>query len=928
MRTVLALAAVLIVGPAVCDAEERANPWGPPVREARPLVNLSEAYAAEAANRDVVISMEVASLGGAKVLKFRFELTRADGRWQPAPEGFTANIYDYHWPKPPVISNIRVRGEAVGESLKWTKEGGLEGAVGWKLAKPLKELVHRAAVGTVPKRAWDLVPQEGTVRVTLPLEPEAKHPRPTGLPPWWMPTVFGFNYYGTFTYEAAGETFTGEAEMNLKPHPVAGKFVPWTAIKVAKAEGGLAFTAHLPARRVAAEAGGFAIHRFDEPIDAGGFDGLRLTVETDAPRTDASVAVGLKEGQGAWYFSPAACPLTKKVNAWVLPFDRLVRADFVLTRGSFDANAAFDAEAVQSLAVGAHNPFGVGDVRFTVTSIELVRWTENGYAAAHEAPVRIDLDATTAVSLNGVGRVPEGLMGVHVVGDVKPDDPKQTEAYFEAIHVRFGRPLQHTSFTPTRRVGVPNAKTLHHLGLEASSVICYTWGNLWGRAPWMGGGDILPGVEAWGKALGESAWTPGEDANPLRLVEFWNEPFMWGRHINAYDPKWTDSTQHGYIPAELGARKYAEAFRAAKKGARSVNEHVRLGGPSAPAFSSDAYSVFWDYVRPIIDRTAAELDFLTEHHYGGTPESYAASYEVVTAYCDTVHGRRIPIYNTETNDLVDTPTMGDEGLAAPWSPHADDLLRFRYNLRDIMTMITQCPDKARGRAVHALWSGTFRKVGERHCFEILSAVGGTMLAATSTDPDVAVLACRQDDRGTLLVFNDSVHPRTIVLHAGKADFSKAEGRRVVFDPEAGTRIVEEPAPKGKELRLGAYEAVRFTFPLAEPTRQRAISEHFAAIHLADVAPGETVAGKVHWRDAPASPRAALLRVVTSGAEPGEGFVRVGATTVALPASAPGDPVIHDVPLPVEDARGATHLEFECTDLNGYRVLMAAILLEE
>ena len=930
-----------------------ANPWGPDVRQARPHLDHADAVLEGGCpDRDVVVSMEVVPrLPGARgpvALKFRFQLTWADGKWQPAPKGFQANVYNYHWPTPPRFSNIRIDGQAIPDDLAWTPDNGLNGTLRWRFEKPFRDLLAPGVDKHVPDSAWPFIPQQGEIRVDLPLNPNAKHPRPTGLPPWWLPTVFGFNYYGSFTYAAAGQTFTGEAELNIAPRPVPGKFVPWTAVWVTKAPHAVHFRATLPTRRVAAEASGFAKYAFPEPLDASDFDGLRLTVTTDAPRRDAWVAVGLKEGDGAWYYSPAACPLTQECNTWILPFDRLTSAGFVIGRGAFDPNMAFDSRAIRALAVGAHNPFGVGDVRFNLERVELVRWADSPYAAPPDQTAVVSVDAATAVRRNGVHTVPEELMGVHLVGGFDPAD--FPEGYFRRLNIRHARPLQHTSFTPTKKVSVPDAAALRHLGLVDAALVCYTWGNLWGRAPWMDHADILPGVRQWGDQLGRDAWTPGDDANPLRRVEFWNEPFMWGRHINAYDPDLVDPTQHGYIPARLGAEKYAQCFVAAVDAAKAENPHVQIGGMSSPSFNGDHYSVFWDYIRHFIDACPDKIDFLSEHHYGGNPAAYAAAYEVVTAYCDTRHGRRIPIVNTETNDLVDTPTFGDEGLPAPWSPHADDLIRFRYNVRDIITLIDQCPDKARARAMHALWNGKFKKKGEEHAFEILNDVAGAILDCRSSHADVPAVACTSDDRVVVLVLNDAPQPRNVRLDLKGLSPAAVAVRRVVFDTAAGTQVVAaDGPPPGEVLRLAPYEAVSWSLhaPGHKVRHTRVLTEHFADVHLRAVEPGEAFDAPVIWRDPPARPKAAFLRVVTEGVEPGEAFVDVATGQTActggpgpnlhrfvthrvdLPASTG---LVQDLPLPLPIAPQDLKLRFRCADHrgteDGYRVLMAAVYLEE
>jgi hypothetical protein len=147
---------------------------------------------------------------------------------------------------------------------------------------------------------------------------------------------------------------------------------------------------------------------------------------------------------------------------------------------------------------------------------------------------------------------------------------------------------------------------------------------------------------------------------------------------------------------------YGDFFNAAHDGLAETNPHIQIGGISGPAFLEEFGEHFRRYWMPFLDVSKDRVDFLTEHHYQGDPESFAASYEVATAHTLAKFGKSWPIWNTEANDLQDI-APGDE-RSAEAARAFTHMNRAYYNYRDILEIIRHSRDKSPGRAIHALWS--------------------------------------------------------------------------------------------------------------------------------------------------------------------------------------------------------------------------------
>jgi hypothetical protein len=416
---------------------------------------------------------------------------------------------------------------------------------------------------------------------------------------------------------------------------------------------------------------------------------------------------------------------------------------------------------------------------------------------------------------------------------------------------------------------------------------------------------------------------------------------MWGRHINMgwRNPPgaraWSDPTQYGYLPGRLGAEVWSQIFLAASEAAKAANPHVLLGGPSSPAFGDDDYHLFENYVARVLDACHNRLDFLTEHHYGGDPRKTAAEYEVATAYLDTRHGRRLPIYNTEANDLG----ASNAGRAA-------------YNILDILTLIQVCPDKAAGRAMHGFGQDYLGNEGEEHAYLALAGLRGTIVSASASDPDVVTVAASPEEgRLVVFAFNNTPLDRRVEL-AVPEGFTPAAATALLADaprhelqmrdvdgafvpvPAEGKTVLRDLAVAAEAGRAPAADlpprsAVRWVLRKDgyRPTTVRRTEQHFADAVIATVAPAKPLRAAVVWRGTIKGAKAAAVRLVTDNLGRGEGVMSVNGHDVPLPHGRDG--LATDLPIDPSWLGTETVLEFRAADpasSNGFAVYAASVLL--
>lgn len=866
------------------------------------------------------------------------QLQRREGQWAEKGHGVAAD-YNQRSSNTVTIDSLVVEGDAVTGELGVTitpdrpRPGGGGGHLGPHPFPPTKA-----------------GPDVYTIEIDAQLKAEpASYIEDTEKhePPWRKDTpMFGGRLIqGSFTAKRGDVTTQGKIVGALSPAGNADAFNTFGNIHLSPADGGgVAVLARMSPVPVMSYASCGAVRAFAEPQDWSGQHALLLTLDNPERRDGVTVQLGVKpKGQGMRWVNSAGF-LIGREHTFIVPLHR-----FSATLGE-----------VEAIGFGVHNADGVGDVRFTLRKLEMATLAYHGPREQPRREVAVTVRPDTLRVHNGVTEIPKGLFGMHGVNWPKQADEAALD-YIRNLNPGYIRPLDHTGFggkrMPPEEIAAKRAQRLErdepndkfYLVMKAADAVdnvvwCHTQ-DLFSRPNWMN-----DGVESWERRVADfyhnqaaRAWVPGDDYNVMRRFEVWNEPFFWGRHTNMNHrlPKgakdWTDDTQHGYIPGKLGADVYSRLFLAAAEAGEAVNEHAQFGGPSSPAFNGDDYRVFTNYVARFINACAEQVDFLTEHHYGGNPASYAASFEVATAYNDITHGRRIPVYNTEANNLG----ASDAGKAA-------------YNVEDMLVGAIVNPDIYRGRALHALWSGKVRAAGELHAYTVLNTLRGKMVVCETDEPGVIAVATRPASGGLVVVaYNSNWSPRRVSLAtpghapnvtgalllladapANEQDLRDPEGQPIPAPPAGKTRLVTLEPKGSATLELPARSVVRWTCEApGEPSKARQTQQSFVDAVFAEVEPGKPVEAAVVWRGdlKPADAESAVLRVVTADVHDAEAYVDINGHTVNLPYrdGHAGGAEVQTIELDPSWLAETTTLKFRVLDpetQNGYRVLSASVLL--
>jgi hypothetical protein len=742
------------------------------------------------------------------------------------------------------------------------------------------------------------------------------------MPGWRKdtPQVAGRAVRGTF----AGIWHAGEKETEVSgdisgawhPQPAPGAWGAVGPAWVGAGESGLQLTAFLP-REVRVEGiEAWAELPLAEPVPVNSGGAVRVRAAGVAESGHAVNLVLQVRTERGWFTRHRVLRLTEMATEATVPLQ------------DFGSDwRPFGGGDVRTVRVGVHDPRGVGRVDVTIDRLEILP----GEELPSPGPVTVVVRPEVVRSFNGVDEVPKGLFGFHDVHENNPREPREgepdPEEMMRILNPGSLRPLTHTVFggkplseeelaanmdLKQRDLSPPDTPFFRRAvaGNAVDKVIWTHTMDLWARPTWMERGieAVAGDVEVFYRNLASKAWIPGDDNNVLRYFSVWNEPFMWGRHINmgfrvppgANDI--VDETQFGYIPGKVGADAWSEIFRAAVRGARAVNPYVKLGGPSAPDFGSHDYMDFRNYTMRILEAVGDQLDFISEHHYGGNPLTIAAGYEVTRSAMKKLHGRMVPIFNTEANDLG----ASDAGKAA-------------YNLADILNLIRVNPDISRVRALHATWYGYLRSQGEEHAWRLAAPLRGRLIDVVSSQPRLTVVASHPEPGDIVVVGVDhglgetdvqipmpaGFRVRELTLLLSDAPLSEllirdVDGAMIPERAQGKTELVEvTPQISGGFLRFTLSERSAFRAVLErdgfEPMRVREQSLHTLPILFEELEPGESLS--LQFEDkTPGIPERLFLRIVHTG------NVRVEADGKALTritgADRPSNAVVQDIELPV------------------------------
>ncbi len=731
----------------------------------------------------------------------------------------------------------------------------------------------------------------------------------------------------------------------------------------------------------------WAVHEFAKPVDLSAYDALVVAVETDRPRTDAWVDVALMENDGSWYYVRDACPLSTRSRTATVPLAAMRPAEFVFnelgtasgTSGNFDEDFSLDLGSVARLAIGTVNPHGVGEVAFRVRSVGFRRTSPTDPTEPAAATVTGRL-----LAVNGADEVPPGLFGFHWVGG-------------DAARVK---ELRVGSLRPHKAMGFGGSflqppEPANHVYLTVSCQ--YDRRN---QLPQASRGDWKELARKLGRDLGEK----GKPYGDAVAIEWWNEPYLelgrrlpgnlrvkppegarpgdpvvtnYGRRLESM--VWTgeknaatgevrlrpkDPTRFTYWSGRQVATFYVETFNEMAKEAKRVAPQMRLVGGMGFRWQEDDWAA-WDLLhKPIVDECIEHLDGVNEHHYQGCTEAVPAAYEVLNAYTVSKHGKPMPCYSTETNDLWDVPARG-----RPAAEFQKGTFRSRrraiYNLRDILLLVKETPDKAVSRAIHALWKGgqfgddgpwgpMGIEQGEYVALKFLADLRGKLVEARCPDEDVWVVSSLDADAGRLvtILFNNGPEVRQYALEVeapAGTTFDGAERVELVHDGTGLVGLVEADAAdaEGRSYNRTGYLGPAFASktvlklkgtPPAGPqvVRRQAFcgapdASRDAILH--ELKPGETVTMPVRFEGKLGRPKRAWLRLVVERLGEGEGYVDLAGKRFVIPAAYTpfNTPLLRQIEIDPKLLADEVRLTFganrpEAGD--GYLLAMGSLVVEE
>ncbi|MGB2823160.1 MAG: hypothetical protein WBF17_19400 [Phycisphaerae bacterium] len=468
------------------------------------------------------------------------------------------------------------------------------------------------------------------------------------------------------------------------------------------------------------------------------------------------------------------------------------------------------------------------------------------------------------------------------------------------------------------------------LGILNRALIADAFGGKLAPDPALRDGEVIPHYK----------WVRGSD--PKGLAEAVNGLYV------------VDETAFTFWSGAGNGWIYDQMLAAVASSIKRHNPLVQVIAGWGFRWNEDHWDAWRIVYKNTIDRNIEWIDGVHEHHYQGDTTAMNGSYEVLAAYGVTRHNKWLYSYNTETNDLLDTPARG----AAKTPEKAAASREYRqmvYNLRDLIYSAIQSPDKYRARTMihpHKVPDAT------RVCFGLLRDLRGRLVEASCDDDNVwAVASIDGTDpramppdfdgaaRLVVVVYNDYRRPQEVDVAVDAprgTTFGDAAIERTTVDRStfAVDLLRRRDVKVGRttatfRIRLDDRSAWKVTLPLEgrlAPQADLRRKQFFSGDILEKVRPHRP------WRTTvaldPGMLRAAgraWLRLVIEDVAVGEGTVTVAGRTMPLPKACTADNVnrIVEVPLEVKALRPETEVAFAVCPGNfaGYQVDMTSIVLE-
>ncbi len=321
----------------------------------------------------------------------------------------------------------------------------------------------------------------------------------------------------------------------------------------------------------------------------------------------------------------------------------------------------------------------------------------------------------------------------------------------------------------------------------------------------------------------------------LRLVQVWNEPnATWFR-----DPR----------TEEEGVTATSLHIEMANKVATAIKQRfpeMQVGGPVLcwppawpPAQQGMKPWYTWDmWTVPWLQQTKDTMDFFDFHVYDVSAADFAVQVEMLANQALLTVGRDLPIWITESNTNLTPEEIGD--------PRAIWLKRLLPYERLLLRGMLPQADKVAGNLYHDLHAKNHTLLPRGaddpdplyRLLWILRDLRGLRVVADSDDPDLLCYATLEEDRVTVVLFNDSeqdkVVPLTVSMPCGYWTGPTVRGIGEGGEGSCDRIAIEADLARdgnraGGRVRLPAFATASVSFLLdrfAIPPRSRLVREHF------------------------------------------------------------------------------------------------------
>ncbi len=402
----------------------------------------------------------------------------------------------------------------------------------------------------------------------------------------------------------------------------------------------------------------------------------------------------------------------------------------------------------------------------------------------------------------------------------------------------------------------------------------------------------------------------------LRLVQIWNEPnASWFRDPRASD-KGTSSADLHIDMANKVARAIKDRF-----------PEIQVGGPVLcwppgwpPSQTGQKPWYTWTgWTLPWLRDTKDTVDFYDFHVYGVSPEDFAVQTEMLYNQAWLTQKRHLPIWVTESSYNLTAEEQKDP--KAIWSKR---LLPYERLL--LRGMLPQT-DKIAGNLYHDLHArhhtllpgSAFTPDPMYWLLWILRDLRGTRIVADSDNPDLLAFATMEEDRVTIVLFNDSEEETTVDLGVSMpTGYATGPRTRAIGDDGEGAcarltispKLQKQGGRASGQVTLPARATVSMSFRMqsfARPRQMRVRREYFGDKTVQFVKADAPVAVNIDIPEGTSG--RAWLRIGLLGPEAGDRLsAQLDGETIAVASKA-----LQDIPLPKGASPGTRSLRVSLTE---------------